>query len=398
MAPKSETGWRDYRRFSDATNTDRYPVPHFQDYMVNLHHLIKNRPGQGISSHLSAPQQRVQGSLHHPVRLVRIPEDAFRSQECNPNFLNAHRLRGTRPGFCFHLIGRYPGGQQIAPRACGSFAPALPTPERPRTGNQSGEVPIQADGDRLIGPQSQPAWRSSPTGQTIRQFPKPSTVKGLQEILRMVHFYHRFVPAAAHIMRPFISLLTGKAKKVAWDAESTEALEQAKEALAKAALLVHPRVDVRTALTVDSSDTVVGRVLEQLIEGQWRPLAFFSRHLRPTESKYRAFNRELLALYPPVRHFRYFLEGREFTMYMEHTFALAKVSDQWSARQQRHLSIISEFTLAIHHIAGKNNVIADILSHPCLHSVGLQSSGIDYAVLAEAQQSDTEITAYRTAI
>ena len=36
----------------------------------------------------------------------------------------------------------------------------------------------------------------------IRNFGKPTTVKGLQEFVGMVTFYHRFVPAAASIMEP----------------------------------------------------------------------------------------------------------------------------------------------------------------------------------------------------
>ena len=43
--------------------------------------------------------------------------------------------------------------------------------------------------------------------EAIRHFPKPTTVKGLQEFTGMVNFYHRFVPAAARIMRPLCSLL-----------------------------------------------------------------------------------------------------------------------------------------------------------------------------------------------
>ena len=35
------------------------------------------------------------------------------------------------------------------------------------------------------------------------------------------------------------------------------------------------------------------------------------------ERKYNAFDRELLALYLPVRHFRYFLEARSFIVYTD---------------------------------------------------------------------------------
>ena len=44
----------------------------------------------------------------------------------------------------------------------------------------------------------------------IREFTQPTTVKGLQEFIGMVNFYHRFVPAAASIMQPLYKALVGK--------------------------------------------------------------------------------------------------------------------------------------------------------------------------------------------
>ena len=46
------------------------------------------------------------------------------------------------------------------------------------------------------------------------------------------------------------------------------------------------------------------------------------------------------------------------------TFSLHRQSDAWSARQQRHLSYVAEYTSDIRHVAGKENVVADCLSRP----------------------------------
>ena len=109
-----------------------------------------------------------------------------------------------------------------------------------------------------------------------------------------------------------------------------------KAALAGAAMLSHPVPAAPIAVTSDASDVAVGAAFEQWVDGAWQPLAFFSRQLRPNERKYSTFDRELLALYLAVRHFRGMLEGRHFTAFVDHkplTFAMAKVSDPWSARQ-----------------------------------------------------------------
>ena len=44
----------------------------------------------------------------------------------------------------------------------------------------------------------------------------------------------------------------------------------------------------------------------------WQPLSFFSKKLTPAETRYSAFDRELLAVYATIRHFRHNLEGRYF--------------------------------------------------------------------------------------
>ena len=85
-----------------------------------------------------------------------------------------------------------------------------------------------------------------------------------------------------------------------------------------------------------------------------------------------------------------------FTFYKPLTFALNKVSDAWSARQQRQLSAISEYTMDIRHVAGKDNVVADALSRAAISAI---SGGIDFSALAAAQLADpVDMAACQTAI
>jgi hypothetical protein len=61
------------------------------------------------------------------------------------------------------------------------------------------------------------------------------------------------------------------------------------------------------------------------------------------------------------------LEGRRFILFTDHkplTQVLFRSSDPWTPRQCRQLSYIPEHTSDIRHIAGADNVVADMLSRP----------------------------------
>ena len=145
------------------------------------------------------------------------------------------------------------------------------------------------------------------------------------------------------------------------------AFTRSKAALAQAAELIHPDPTAEISLAVDASDHHAGGVLQQGSGSTWAPLAFFSRKLTEAEARYSTFNRELLACVAAIRHFRYLLEGQKFFIWSDHkslTYALHRVSDPWTARQQPHLAFVVEYTSEIRHVAGADNVVADVLSRP----------------------------------
>ena len=152
-------------------------------------------------------------------------------------------------------------------------------------------------------------------------------------------------------------------------------------------MLAHPQPNALISLTTDASDVAIGAVLQQRINDMWVPLVFISKKLRSPETKYSAFDRELLALYLATRHFRYFLEGRSFVAFTDHkplTFAIGKSQEPWT----------TEFTTDVRHVSGKENVVADTLSRASIFDVHL---GLDYVAMAAAQKLDPEVQSYRTA-
>ena len=253
----------------------------------------------------------------------------------------------------------------------------------------------------------------------INAYPVPSSMDELRRFLGMVNFYNRFIPNAAKIMKPLYEatmaencrkqkngkeracteLKTSK-KLIEWNDEMRKAFLEAKTALAKATILRHPRPGAEIALSTDASGEAIGAVLQQRPKegGDWEPLAYFSKKLNPPERKYSAFDRELLAVYLGVRHFRHYLEGRDFPIFTDHrplTFAMAKAAEPWSHRQARHLEYISQYSTDIRYVAGADNAVADALSRAAIEEIRL---GIDFSKMAELQRQDPETRAYKTSV
>ena len=201
--------------------------------------------------------------------------------------------------------------------------------------------------------------------KAITDFPMPTSLRKIREFLGLVDFHHGFIPQCASILGPLNSLLAtphGKDRTLEWTEAATTAFNKIKEALATATLVTHPKPFVPTCIMTDASDTAVGAVLQQQIDGDWQPIAYFSKKLRPAETRYSTFDRELLAIYLTIKHFRHFVEGREFYIATDHkplTFALSTASDKYAPRPIHHLDYIAQFSTDNRHVAGHHNLVAD---------------------------------------
>ena len=236
--------------------------------------------------------------------------------------------------------------------------------------------------------------------EAIVQFPAPTTKEEMKRFLGMINFYNRFIPNAARIMKPLYEATTTEKKQIEWKEETVKAFEEAKAALAATTMLRHPRPGAVITMSADASGEAVGAVLQQRQRsaGPWEPLAYFSKKLSKAETRYSAFDRELLAVYLGIRHFRHYLEGRDFPIFTDHrplTFAMAKSSEPWSHRQARHLEYISQYSTDIRHVAGAENAVADALSRAAIEEV---RTGVDFSKMAELQQQDPETRLYRTSV
>jgi hypothetical protein len=199
-------------------------------------------------------------------------------------------------------------------------------------------------------------------------------------------------------LKPLTDLLKGGAKTLEWTVSAQEAFQNAKRLLVAAVPLQHPAPNAELSLATDASDTHIGGVMQQKSGDHWRPLGFFSCKLTDTESRYSAFDRELLAAYAAIKHSPHFCEGRAFQLWTDHkpfVTAISRVSAPISLRQQHHLAFISEFNGQILYLPGLKNVVADFLSRPNKTTAGsvaamAAADTVDFEEMAAKQNSCPE--------
>ncbi|GBM10471.1 hypothetical protein AVEN_263378-1 [Araneus ventricosus] len=115
--------------------------------------------------------------------------------------------------------------------------------------------------------------------KALTEYPLPKSVEELRRFLAMINFYHRFLKNAVGTQACLHDLAKGRIKRdktpIIWTDETKEAFQACKELLKNAAMLAYPKHNTPLSLVTDASETVIGAVLQQHVEGGTEPLGFF---------------------------------------------------------------------------------------------------------------------------
>ncbi|CAH2228131.1 jg21785, partial [Pararge aegeria aegeria] len=206
--------------------------------------------------------------------------------------------------------------------------------------------------------------------KAVLNFPLPKTITEIKSFLGLIGYYRRFIKDFARVTQPLTSCLK-KRNKIIINEKYIEAFQKCKELLTNAPLLQYPDPEKPYVLTTDASEVALGAVLSQGAIGSDRPIAYASRTLSDTESRYSTIERELLAIVWAVKHFRPYLYGHKFKIYTDHRplawlYSLKEPNSKltrWRLRLQEH-----DFEVV--YKKGKQNTNADALSRIKLNALG----------------------------
>ena len=228
--------------------------------------------------------------------------------------------------------------------------------------------------------------------RAIIQMPPPKDVAGVQRLLGMIQYLSKFLPHLSDLTKPLRDL-TQRETEWVWDQPQQEALQALKEAVASTPILRYYNLHEEVTLQCDASQFGLGAVMMQ--SGQL--VAFASRALTPTETRYAQIEKELLAIVFACDHFEAYIYGRkEVNVESDHQpleMIMRKTLNSAPKRLQRMLLQLQKYNLVVRYKKGQHMYVADTLSRAYLPEA--HGSAVAFEIAAIDQTATLVLPAER---
>ena len=196
--------------------------------------------------------------------------------------------------------------------------------------------------------------------KAVCEMEKPQDKQALQQFLGMTNYLSKFIPQYSDLTGPLRQLIHHDVEWHWHDAHDA-AFSKLKQALTNPPVLQFFDTSKPVVISADASQHGLGAVCLQ----QGRPVAFASRALTPTESRYAQIEKEMLALVFAAKKFHDFIYGRPVTAETDHqplVTIVRKPLHTASARLQGMMLKLQRYDLDVMYKRGKELFVADALS------------------------------------
>jgi hypothetical protein len=249
----------------------------------------------------------------------------------------------------------------------------------------------------------------------ITNMTAPTTRKQLRSFLGMVNYYRDMWLHRSDVLAP-LSGMTSDTTKFVWTDTHQKAFDKIKQIVSREVMLAFPDFSKEFVIHTDASHHQLGSVISQ----NDKPIAFYSRKLSDTQTRYTTTERELLSIVETLKEFRNILLGQRIKIYTDHKNLT--YTTQNSERVLRWRLLIEEFNPTLIYLPGEKNVVADTLSRNSIketvtptnfkytrlvngHLFGLEVNETDidadrfpltYAKIQSAQQTDSTLQSVKS--
>jgi hypothetical protein len=152
----------------------------------------------------------------------------------------------------------------------------------------------------------------------ILEMPNPTHVHTLRIFIGLCYYYMIYVQDFNTIAHPFYALLK-KDVACTWSEEAKEAFNTFKEKLLEFPILRRLDFSKVFIIHINWNAFGIGAILGQLDEeGKEYVITYASRNNNKAESNYSSYERECFTIVWVVIHFRPYLYGTKFTLYIDH--------------------------------------------------------------------------------
>jgi transposase InsO family protein len=201
--------------------------------------------------------------------------------------------------------------------------------------------------------------------KAIEEMSPPENISKLRRFLGMINQLGKFSCNLAELSQPLRELLK-KDRTWVWGKAQEEAFLRVKEEFCKSTVLSLYNPNAATKISADASSYGLGAVLLQEHDSAWKPVAYASRSMTKTETRYAQVEKEALAITWACDKFANYIIGLKVLIETDHKPLIpllgSKHLDDLPPRILRFRLRLARVDYSIEHVPGKLLYTADMLS------------------------------------